>query len=103
MSLNASSSGVAKCSVILKTADQYEIWKSRVSDACWCATTKNVFSISDDECKHAIAVLEDADAKADSKAPAEWVGKCWTIITASLHDEVYSQITHVSFDEVAAD
>ena len=24
----------AKCSIVLKTADQYDLWKARVSDAC---------------------------------------------------------------------
>lgn len=96
MSLTAKSSAASKCAVLLKTADQYEIWKSRVSDACWCATTKNVFNISDEECKAAIALLEDPETKSEHRAGAEWLGKCWTIITISLHDEVYLKITHVS-------
>ena len=96
MSLNVSSSAAAgvglKC--VLKTADQYDMWKARVSDACWCATTKDVFNVSDEECKKAIAVLEDPEVKGEPKG--EWVGKCWTIITSSLHDDVYMKVTHVS-------
>jgi uncharacterized protein with PIN domain len=90
MSLNAvSASAVVKCAVILKTADQYEIWKSRVADACWSTTGLNVFEVTDEECKSAVSALEgDAKTKADKPA-AEWVGKCWTIITSSLHDELY--------------
>ena len=96
MSLTPTSAAASKCSVILKTADQYDIWKSRVTDACWCATAKNVFNLSDDECKHAIELLEHPDTKPEHKAAADWVGKCWTIITTSLHDEVYVKVTHVS-------
>ena len=36
----------AKCSTILKTADQYVIWKARVADVCWAATHKSIFDIT---------------------------------------------------------
>jgi hypothetical protein len=83
-----------KCAVLLKTADQYDIWKARVSDACWCATLKDVFTVSDEECKASIAALEAKDQK--DKHLHEWVGKCWTVVTASLHDDVYRKVNHVS-------
>ena len=82
MATNSSVS--SKCPVVLKTADQYDIWKARVADACWSATAKDVFSISDEECKKAIALLEAEDQKAELRATADWVGKCWTIITKSM-------------------
>jgi hypothetical protein len=95
MSLTAmETSASTKCPVILKTADQYDIWKARVSDACWSATLKDVFTVTDEECKLAIAKLEEKDPK--EKHLHEWVGKCWTIITASLHDDVYRKVNHVS-------
>ena len=65
-----------------------------VSDACWSATLKDVFTITDEECKAAIAKLEKKDPK--DKHLHEWVGKCWTIIAASLHDDVYRKVNHVS-------
>jgi hypothetical protein len=80
--------------VILKTADQYDIWKARVSDVCWSATLKDVFSITDDDCKAAIAKLELPEQK--EKYLYDWVGKCWTILTSSLHDDVYRKVNHVS-------
>src|SRR6185312_6756607 len=74
----------ARRAVILRTADQYDIWRNRVGDACWAATCKDVFSITDEQCK---VVIQELEQKTDKKS--EWVGKCWTIITSSLHDDVY--------------
>jgi transposase InsO family protein len=79
--------------MVLKTADQYDVWKSRVADACYSATNVNVFTVSDDECKAAIQVLEEKVEKAEKAR--NWVGKCWSIITTSLHDDVYRKVTHV--------
>ena len=31
--------------MLLKTADQYLVWKSRVSDACWAATHRDPFAV----------------------------------------------------------
>ncbi len=62
-----------KCAVILRTADQYDIWRARVADACWSATCKDVFTISDEECKLAIQTLEAKSDKGDKSS--EWVGK----------------------------
>jgi hypothetical protein len=55
-----------------------------------------VFAVTDDECKAAVAVLEGDAKKPEEKSAADWVGKCWTIITSSLHDEVYLKVNHVS-------
>ena len=92
--MDGTSASTSKCAVVLKTADQYDIWKARVSDACWSTTLKDVFTITDEECKHAISKLEEKEPK--DKHVHEWVGKCWTIVTASLHDEVYRKVNHVS-------
>ena len=42
MSLMAesTSAAVTKCAIVLKTPDQYDIWRARVADACWSATAK---------------------------------------------------------------
>ena len=92
----------AKCSIVLKTADQYDLWKARVSDACWAATHKNLFDVSDEDCKATLAAFEDAaERKAKAKKPDEvvqgpqdWVAKCWMIVTGSLHD-VYRKVCQV--------
>ena len=77
MSLTAETTAkTSKCSVVLKTADQYDIWKARVTDSCWSATLKDVFTIADEECKHAINELEKKDPKEHHLH--SWVGKCWT-------------------------
>jgi transposase InsO family protein len=89
----AAGSSAIKCTMVLKTVDQYDIWKGRVSDACWSATLKNLFEISDDDCKAAIRKLEEKDPK--EKHLYDWVGKCWNIITSSIHDEVYRRVNHV--------
>ena len=98
MSLNAADPAVVapagRCTVILRTADQYDIWKNRVADVCWAATCQDVFTISDEECKAAIAVLESKES-AEKRKPHEWLGKCWTILTSSLHDDVYRKVNHV--------
>jgi hypothetical protein len=78
---------------MLKTADQYDVWRSRVADACWAATAKDVFMLADDECTRAQQALEEA--KAETKGSCEWLGKCWFIITSSLHDDVYRKVNHV--------
>ena len=90
--MDMSTTATTKCPVILKTADQYDIWKARVSDACWSATLKDVFAVTDDECKAAIAKMELPEVK--ERSLNDW--KCWTIVSASLHDDVYRKVNHVS-------
>ena len=70
--------------------DQYDIWKARVTDACWSATLMNVFDVTDE--KSAISELEKKVP--DNKHKFEWVGKCWTILTSSLHDDLYRRVNH---------
>jgi hypothetical protein len=42
--------------VILRTADQYHLWKARISTACWSATRANVFDVSDEDCETALSL-----------------------------------------------
>ena len=100
MSLNATDISVAaaaatKCPVTLRTADQYDMWKSRVADSCWAVARKDVFKVTDDECKAALATLDEVEAKNGNIAPFLWVGKCWAIITTSLHDDLYRKLNSV--------
>ncbi len=52
------------------------IWKSRVTDACWAATHKIVFDITDDECKLAIETYEEAMEKKSKSKKADAVVGC---------------------------
>ena len=58
----------SKCAIVLRTADQYPMWKARVGDVCWSATGKDIFAVKDEECKAVIALVEDPN-----------VGKCWNL------------------------
>ena len=78
---------LTKCPMILKTADQYDVWKARVADACWSATGKDIFALTDEAC------LQKAADKA--KKVTDWLGKCWQIVTSSLHDELYRKVSHI--------
>ena len=101
MSLNETDISVAaaaatKCPVTLRTADQYDMWKSRVADSCWAVARKDVFKVTDDECKAALATLDEVEAKNGNIAPFLWVGKCWAIITTSLHDDLYRKLNSLT-------
>jgi hypothetical protein len=79
--------------ILLKTADQYLVWKSRVSDACWAATHRDPFAVDDPDCKRGVdAYIASQEARAKAakneapEGPQDWVGKCWLIITTLLHD-----------------
>ena len=55
-----------------------------------------------------VELYEDAtEKKAKAKkaerieGPPDWVGKCWMVITASLHDDVYRKVNHVRRGAVA--
>ena len=80
---------------ILRTADQYELWKKRIGDACWSATGKDVLNLDDDDCETAMENVGD-DREANM-----WVFRCW-IITASLHDDIYRKVSHVKRGMVVA-
>ena len=89
--------------MLLKTADQYLVWKSRVSDACWAATHRDPFAVEDTDCKRGLDAYIAAQetrvkaAKGDApEGPQDWVGKCWLIITSSLHDDLYRKVSHVN-------
>jgi hypothetical protein len=73
-----------------------------VADSCWAATHRDIFSITDGDCKTGMEAYENAlDARAKAKkaeavvGPDDWVGKCWLIITTSLDNEVYRKVSHV--------
>ena len=70
---------------------QYSLWLARTSTACWSAT-----GIDTCHFKNASAAYKQSrttDYKGDLLT--DWVGKCWSIITLSLHDELFVKLTHV--------
>jgi hypothetical protein len=83
-----------KCAIVLRTADQYDMWKARVADVCWSATGKDVFAVTDDDCKAVMALI--GDPAAEKKMGYEWLTKCWNLVTNSLHDDVYRKVNHVT-------
>lgn len=99
MSLNAHSSADADSRnivnsshgvrVILRSTDQYHLWKARINDACWSATRLSVFDITDEKCDELLEEYDAGESKIDT------VGKCWIIITNALHDELYLKLAHV--------
>ena len=95
MSLNDSDAS-AKVKIVLKNPEQYQLWKARVTAACWAATRQNIFEVKDETCVQALAAFEHGELKND------WVGKCWLIITSSLHDDLFLKIAHVSPGHVGA-
>jgi hypothetical protein len=110
MSLTAAMTDApATAKITLRTADQYTMWKARVTDACWAATHKDPFQIKDDDCK---AALKDFDAAQEQKSkakkgdaptgPPDWVGKMWMIITGSLHDDIYRKVSHIQRGYIAS-
>src|SRR5690348_2259216 len=82
-------------SVILRT-DQYHLWKARVSTACWSATRAEVFAVSDDDCDKASRAYAAGEGKTD------WVGRCWSIVTNALHDELFLKLAHVKQGHLAS-
>lgn len=77
----------------LKTADQYDVWRGRIADACWATTGMDLFAIDDDDCD--TAILGFAGGDAEEKKLYDWVNKLWMLVTGSLHDDLYKRVSHV--------
>ena len=102
MSLTSATDSSAK--IILRTADQYHLWKARVHAACWAATRLRVFDLKDQDC---IALMDNfkpkgkggdeskIGEKADGPYSRDVIGKAWSIVTQSLHDELFIKLIHV--------
>ena len=92
MSLNATS---ASCSDKLRTADQHDAWRVRISDKCWAKTGKDILAVTNAACKAALTKLHDEAKTADERAAHSWVSTCWLMITKSLHDDILMKVAHV--------
>ena len=89
MSLSADSVDDKRVKIVLRSADQYLLWKARCAAACWSVAKQNIFEVTDEECDTA-----SEESKKDPR-PTDWVGKCWLIITLALHDELFMKVAHV--------
>ena len=87
MSLNAFDAAAANVPA-LKTVDQFLAWRTRVLNKCWATTGRDVSLLSDEVCIK--AVMAENDQKESDKS--HWVGKCWLIITGSLHDDLLMKV-----------
>ena len=67
---------------LLRTADQYPIWKQRLRAVCWGCVKQDIFDVTDDQCVAAINAFEKSEGK-------DWVGKSWMMLTNSLHDDLF--------------
>jgi hypothetical protein len=95
MSLTSESASVAHVKLSLRTADQYALWKARISATCWAKTKQNVFDVTDDKC--GFGPLPDGQER---KIP-EWVGIAWMSLIESLHDELFIRLVHVEHGRIA--
>jgi hypothetical protein len=94
--------------ISLRTAEQYHLWKARVHAACWAATRLDVFTITNEVCDTLAASPSTSEEK-DKPRPAsespkvkDPVGKCWTLITGSLHDDLFIKLVHVQSGHIAS-
>jgi len=87
--LNADHNTSAKLP-LLKSADQYLAWRTRVADKCWALTGHDLADVTDKEC---VAALKTAGDEKEAAKRDCWVSKCWLIITSSLHDDLLLKLT----------
>jgi hypothetical protein len=59
MSINDASPPPKK--LLLRTADQFELWKARISAQCFFATQHDAFTITDAACVTAMTAVPAAD------------------------------------------
>ena len=86
----------SKSRIQLRTTDQYSLWLARTSTACWSATGIDTCHLKNADYVKASAAYKQSrttDYKGDILT--DWVGKCWSIITLSLHDELFVKLTQV--------
>jgi hypothetical protein len=102
MSLTAAGSAVVDelPKVVLRSSDQFALWKERVSNLCWAATHVDVFSLSDDQCDRIMKAYDDAKKDRGGNV-VDVVGKCWVLLTSHLSDELLMKVSHVRKGAIA--
>ena len=86
MSLTPDSVEKTSVKTLLRTADQFQLWKARCSAACWSIAKLNIFDVTDGDCSEA--------------KNHEWVAKSWLLITQALHDELFMKVSHVPHGQI---
>ena len=84
---------------VLKTADQYELWKARICAKCFFSTHHDPFLVKDEDCIRDMNPVAEGEILA-ARPPLEWVGRMWLIIIGSLHDDLFIKLTHVQHGHV---
>lgn len=114
MSLNADSAtedaaSTHKPKIILKTGEQYYLWKERVSTVCWTLTRLDVFALTDANCEELIKIYDERKSEKDKAkqdlplaARVDVVGKSWDILTSYLSDELFMKVSHVQKGKIAS-
>ena len=97
MSLNDNPAGALKAP--LRSADQYHIWKARITASCWSVAKKNIFNITDKQCDEAVDSFNKEEVKGSD---ADWVGKSWLLITSTLHDDLFMKVAHIKHGHIAS-
>ena len=90
---------VAFPKVLLRTADQYNLWKERVSACCWVTTRLDVFTLTDDECD---AYTLEQEEKKGERDRLDKVGKCYLTIISLLSDDLFIKVAHVPKGKLAS-
>ena len=85
--------------VILKTGEQYAVWKERVSILCWSLTKVDVFQLTDLECAHLTRAYQD---RKEGDHVIDVVGKCYPILTSYLSDEMLLKVAHVPKGQIGS-
>jgi hypothetical protein len=58
---------------------------------CWVIINKNVFDLSNADCKAAMKTLDQKDP---SKRE-DWITRVWVILSTSLHDDLLLRVVHI--------
>jgi hypothetical protein len=97
MSAEASTSLKDASKLKLQSADQYHLWLARITDLCWAYTKIDINTILDTDCekKSAGRPSKGSPDEEEKNGSAQWVGRCWLLITTSLHDDVYLKVQHI--------
>lgn len=95
MSLSAGTDSVAMKAptrLLLRAAENYDVWRARIDNECWAATHLSIFTLTDAECLERVTAFD----KGEHKTPQmDLIGQCWKLIFNSLHDELLVKLVHV--------
>jgi hypothetical protein len=107
MSLNSASSASGEegnpPKLMLKSGEQYALWKERMSNLCWASTRLDAFALTDLECDKLSKAYDDLKDKDILTAQRnDVIGKCWIVLTSNLSDELFLKVAHVQKGHIAS-